>query len=144
MILLDTDVLSSLLRSPPETVVADWLDQQDQALIWTTAVTVFEIRFGLACMAEGRKRAALETEFEALLRGSLAGRVALLDRAAAEAAGVLAARRRMAGRSIDVHDTLIAGIALTRRAVVATRNVKHYQDVETGIVNPWATQGGAS
>ena len=138
MILLDTNVLSALMRDPPDAAVITWLDRQDPARIWTTAVTVFEVRFGLARMAEGRNRAALEAAFEGLLRDDLAGRVALLDRAAAEAAGALAARRETAGRTVDVRDTLIAGIALARRAVVATRNVRHYADLGAGVIDPWA------
>ena len=138
MILLDTNVLSALMRDPSDAAVVAWLDEQNPARIWTTTVAMFEIRFGLARLAEGRRRAALEAAFEALLREDLAGRVAPLDRAAAEAAGLLAARRAAAGRAVDVRDTLIAGIALARRAAVATRNTRHFDDVETGVVNPWA------
>ncbi|MBV9775939.1 MAG: PIN domain-containing protein [Acetobacteraceae bacterium] len=138
MILLDTNVLSALMRDPSDAAVVAWLDEQNPARIWTTTVAMFEIRFGLARLAEGRRRAALEAAFEALLREDLAGRVAPLDRGAAEAAGLLAARRAAAGRAVDVRDTLIAGIALARRAAVATRNTRHFDDVETGVVNPWA------
>lgn len=138
MILLDTNVLSALMRDPPDAAVVAWLDKQDPARIWTTAVTAFEVRFGLARMAEGRNRAALKAAFEGLLREDLAGRVAPLDRAAAEAAGRLAAARQARGRTVDVRDTLIAGIAIARRAAVATRNVKHYEDLETGVVDPWS------
>ena len=142
MILLDTNVLSALMRVPSDAVVQEWLDRQDPARLWTTSVTVFETRSGLARMSEGHKRATLEKAFEEVLRHDLSGRVAPLDRAAAEAAGLLAARRAAAGRPGDMRDTMIAGIALARRAVVATRNVRHYGDLETGIVNPWATRAG--
>ena len=138
MILLDTNVLSALMRDPPAAAVVAWLDRQDPATVWTTAVTVFEIRFGLARMAEGRNRAALETAFEGLLREDLAGRVVPFDRVAAEAAGALAAKREAAGRTVDVRDTLIAGIAIAWKASVATRNVRHYKDLETGVVDPWS------
>jgi toxin FitB len=138
VILLDTNVLSALMRDPPNPIVLRWLDAQAPERVWTTAVSAFEVRFGLARLAEGRRRAALEAAFEALLREDLAGRVAPLDRAAAEAAGLLAARREAAGRAVDIRDTLIGGIALARRAAVATRNVRHFDDLETGVVNPWA------
>ena len=142
MILLDTNVLSALMRVPSDAVVQEWLNRQDPARLWTTSVTVFETRSRFARMSKGRKRTALETAFEAVLRQDLSGRVAPLDRAAAEAAGLLAAQRAAAGRPGDMRDTMIAGIALARRAVVATRNVRHYGDLETGIVNPWATRAG--
>jgi len=111
VILLDTNILSALMRDSPDPTVLRWLDTQVSERVWTTAVSAFEVRFGLARLAEGRRRAALEAAFEALLREDLAGRVAPLDRAAAEAAGLLAARRTAAGRVVDVRDTLIAGIA---------------------------------
>ncbi len=126
------------MRDPPDTAVVSWLDKQNAEDVWTSVVTVFEVRFGLARMAEGRRRAALEAAFDGLLREDLGGRIAPVDRAAAEAAGQLAARREAAGRPVDVRDTLIAGIALNRRALVASRNVKHYDDLETGVIDPWA------
>ena len=107
-----TNVLSALMHDPPDIAVVAWIDQQNAEDIWTSTVTVFEVRFGLARMAVGHKRAALEAAFDGLLREDLAGRIALFDRAAAEAAGQLAARREAMGRTVDVRDTLIAGIAL--------------------------------
>jgi predicted nucleic acid-binding protein len=137
VILLDTNVVSALMRDPPDPVLVAWLDRQDARAIWTTTITVFEIRFGLARLAEGRRRAALEAAFDGTLRTELAGRIAPLDREAAEAAGHLAARREAAGRPVDVRDTLIAGVAVSRRAIVASRNVRHFDDLETGTWDPW-------
>jgi predicted nucleic acid-binding protein len=88
-------------------------------------------------MAMGRRRRGLETIFEAFLTDDLADRIAILDRAAADAAGRLAARREAAERMLDVRDTLIAGIALARRASIATRNVKHFSDLDVAVVDPW-------
>ncbi len=144
MILLDTNVLSALMREPPDDAVIDWLDRQDPAAIWTTSVTVFELRFGVDRMARGRRRAALQAALDDLLREDLAGHVAPLDRAAAEAAASLAARREAAGRSVDVRDTLIAGIALAHGATVATRNVRHYADLGSAVTNPWTGRADPS
>lgn len=137
MILLDTNVLSALMRDPPEVSVVRWLDRQVAERVWTTAIAVFEVRFGLARLGHGRRRLALEASFAAMLRENLAGRVASLDGAAAEAAGLLAAQRESAGRPVDMRDTLIGGIALSRGAIVATRNVRHFEDVGVGVVDPW-------
>ncbi len=139
MILLDTNVLSALMRDEPDPVVMGWLNDQVPERVWTTVVTAFEVRFGLARLAEGRRRHALEQAFEALLREDLSGRVAPVDQAAAEAAGRLAAKREAAGRMVDVQDTLIGGIALARRAAVATRNVRHFADLGVDVLNPWET-----
>ena len=138
MILLDTNVLSALMRTMPDPAAVRWLDLQEPSEIWTTAISVFEIRFGLARMAAGRRRHALESAFADLIAIDLAGRIAAVDWAAAEAAGALAAERQAAGRPVDIRDTLIAGIAIARRAAIATRNVKHFADLSTPVLNPWA------
>lgn len=103
---------------------------------------MFEMRFGLARLARERRRQGLEEAFAALLREDLAGRVAPLDHAAADAAGLLASRREASGRTVDIRDTLIGGVAITRRALVATRNLRHYADLNTGAVDPWAAKPG--
>lgn len=125
---------------PRDPVLVAWLDRQVQGEVWTTTVSAFEIRFGLSRLPEGRRRRALEDAFELVLRDDLAGRVAPLDYAAAIAAGTVAAQRRADGRVKDISDTFIAGIAVARRAVVVTRNVRHFDDLDSGTVDPWANQ----
>jgi predicted nucleic acid-binding protein len=73
----------------------------------------------------------------ALMRDDLSGRIAVLDRAAGEAAGSLAGARAAQGRSAEVRDTLIAGIAIARRATIATLNLDHFADLDVLVVNPW-------
>jgi predicted nucleic acid-binding protein len=137
VILLDTNVLSELMLPQPAKVVTAWLDRQAEEDIWTTSISVFEVRYGLALLDEGRRRRNLEDAFRALLEDDLIGRIAPFDQTAAEIAGDLAARRRSAGRSIGNQDTQIAGIALARRASIATRNVRHFENVRVPILNPW-------
>ena len=138
MILLDTCVISALMRPQDNRTVVAWLDRQSSVSIWTTAVTVLEIRFGLLTMPEGRRRSKFEQAFDGLLQQDLEGRIAAFDLAAAEAAATLAAERQRKGRPIDVRDTQIAGVALARRAAIATRNAKHFDDLSIPIVDPWA------
>ena len=138
MILLDTNVLSALMRPEPDLVVIDWLDRQNPQTIWTTTVNVFEIEFGIARMDFGRRRDRLSRAFGLLIRDDLAGRVAVFDVAATSAAAALAARREGQGRPVDFRDTQIAGIAIARRARIATRNVRHFQDLDAAPINPWA------
>jgi predicted nucleic acid-binding protein len=137
MIILDTNVVSALMRPEDNRAVVSWLDRQAPVSIWTTTITVLEIRFGLLTMADGRRRKAFERAFAGLIHEDLEGRVAAFDIAAAEAAAVLAAERQRKGRPIDVRDTQIAGIALARRAAIATRNVKHFEDSLVPIIDPW-------
>jgi toxin FitB len=137
MILLDTCVISALMRPQDNRPVVAWLDRQPSVSIWTTAVTVLEVRFGLLTMPQGRRRAKFEQAFAGLLEQDLEGRIAAFDLAAAEAAAALAAERERRGRPIDVRDTQIAGIALARRAAIATRNAKHFGGLSMAIIDPW-------
>ena len=138
MILLDTNVLSALMRTRPDPVVVAWLDSQAPESVWTAAVSVFEIRFGIERLPASRRRQALEEAFDAMLRDDLNGRIAAFDAAAATEAAHLAARRQRRGRPVELRDTLIAGIALARRAAVATGNVRHFDGLNVNVVNPWA------
>src|SRR6266542_4231105 len=109
MIILDTNVLSALMRKAP---VVAWLDRQPAESVWITSITLFEARLGLALLPAGRRRQALETAFVQLLEEDLQNRVLDFDSAAASEAASLAAERQKAGRPVDVRDTQIAGIAL--------------------------------
>ncbi|MGH9082855.1 MAG: type II toxin-antitoxin system VapC family toxin [Acidimicrobiales bacterium] len=141
MILLDTNVLSALMRTEPDVVVVDWLDTQPSESIWTTSVTLFEIRTGLELLPSSRRRRHLEGAFERVLSDDLDDRVLSFDSAAANAAGSLVARRQRAGRSVEVRDAQIAGIALARKATVATGNVRHFSDLGVRLVDPWHAAG---
>ena len=137
MIILDTNVLSAVMLQQPDLAVVNWLDQQPAESIWITTITLFEARFGLACMPKGKRRTALEAAFALLLQEDLDNRILDFDRAAAIVAAELAADRKRAGEPVDMRDTQIAGIAISRRASFATRNVKHFGDLSVPVVNPW-------
>src|SRR5688500_137208 len=137
MIVLDTNVLSALMSPAPDPVMVAWLDSQPDPAVWTTAITVFEIRSGIELLPLGRRRQALDEAFGRVLATDLPRRVLPFDGAAAQAAGELEARRRRTGLTDDVRDTQIAGIVLARRATLATRNVKHFRDVGIRVINPW-------
>lgn len=121
---------------PPPAVLA-WIDNQPSLSLWTTSITVYEIRSGLTLMPAGRRRKALEDQFEALVVEDLDGRVLDFDRPAANAAAAITARRQRAGLGIAVQDTLIAGIATARHGTIATRNVRDFADLDVPVVNPW-------
>lgn len=138
MIVLDTNVLSALMRREPEPAVVEWLDLQPAESVWTTAVTVFEIRFGLELIAPGRRRRQLADAFRRALDEDFQGRILAFDDEAADEAAGRAAERRAAGKSVDFRDVEIAGIVAARRATLATRNVRHFQDLRIELVDPWA------
>jgi toxin FitB len=137
MILLDTNVLSALMRRhAPDPVVVDWLDNQPAESIWTTSITVFEIRTGIDLLERGRRR-QLNQMFTELLAEDLDGRIQSFDETAATAAGAIAADRQRAGQSVEIRDVQIAGIAASRRAVLATRNTRHFEGTGIELINPW-------
>jgi toxin FitB len=138
VIVLDTNVLSALMRRDVDPVVVAWLDDQPAESIWTTAVTVFEIRFGLEILADGRRRRQLEEAFDRALEDDFEGRVLGFEQSAALEAASIAARRRQAGQPIEIRDAQIGGIVAARRATLATRNTRHFGDLGIAMVDPWA------
>lgn len=138
MIVLDTNVLSALMQHKPDAHVVAWLDSQQAESIWISSVTLFEARYGLALMASGQRQSLLQERFDQLVQDDLEGRVLVFDADAASQAARLAADRKARGRPVDMRDTFIAGIALARRATLATRNVRHFDDLFVPVVNPWA------
>ncbi|HEX4380564.1 MAG TPA: type II toxin-antitoxin system VapC family toxin [Candidatus Acidoferrum sp.] len=139
MIILDTNVLSALMHQPvADQFVVDWLDKQPRTSVWTTSVTVLEIRYGLEILATGRKRSLLTAAFESVVAQAIDGRIAPFDAEAAEYAGDLMAARHKRGKPGDLRDTMIAGIVLARHATLVTRNTSHFEDLTVQVVNPWS------
>ena len=138
MIVLDTNVLSALMQQQPDAHAAAWLDRQPAELVWITSVTLFEARYGLALLAPGKRQKDLQQRFEKLLQDDLENRVAEFDSSAAAQAAHIAAERKARGRPVDMRDTFIAGIVVARRATLATRNLRHFDDLPVNLVNPWA------
>jgi predicted nucleic acid-binding protein len=138
VIILDTNVVSALMRPSDNPVVLAWLDKQPLVSVWTTAITIMEIRLGLLLLPNGRRRSGLAQSFADFVREDLQGRVLSFDAAAADAAASLAAAYRQCGRQVDIRDIQIAGVAIARKAAVATRNAKHFDDPSIPVVNPWS------
>ncbi len=140
MILLDTNVVSALLRPEWEPMVVEWLNGIADLDLCTTSVTLFELRFGIARLPSSRRKTKLAADVTLVLGRILGNRVLPFDDKAAVAAADLRARRFRAGKPIDVADTQIAGIALANRTPIATRNTRHFADLAIEVVDPWATR----
>ena len=138
VIILDTNVLSSLMRHEPDEPVLAWFARTPAESVWTTSVTVFEIRSGIEILVEGKRRRELYEAFEAVLLEDLEHRVLSFDVPAADAAAAIAATQRRVGRPVEVRDIQIAGIAAARRAALATRNTRHFEGIGLSLVNPWS------
>lgn len=137
MIILDTNVLSETMRGRPDPKVAAWLDQVAERSVWITAVTVVEVRFGIERLPAGRRRRELEEAFGLALSADLGSRVVPLDEAAAREVAILIVRRGLSLEG-DLRDTIIAGVAISRGATIATRNLRHFRDLPLEVVDPWA------
>lgn len=136
MIILDTNVLSAVMRNVPEKNVIAWLDRQPQGSIWTTSITVLEIRVGLGTIPIGAKRVEFSEKFERLL-DSIYHRIAIFGEEAARLSANLTALRQKKGLAGDMRDCMIAGIVLAHHATLATRNVTYFSDIAAKVVNPW-------
>ena len=106
-------------------------------IIWVSSITLFEARYGLNLLPEGQRKTTLLERFEQIVQTDLANRIVVFDVRAAGKAAELAALRKFRGRPVDMRDTFIAGIAMAHGATLATRNIKHFEDLPTPVVNPW-------
>ena len=137
MIVLDTNVLSELMRSRPDASVVTWMDQVSPETVWTTAISVFEIRFGLELLESGSRRQALETAFDAMIHSDLNRRVLPFDDQSAQLTAEISASGRKAGQTVDLRDSMIAGIVAAQDASLVTRNVRHFENAGIDLINPW-------
>ncbi|OIQ85195.1 toxin FitB [mine drainage metagenome] len=137
MIVLDTNVLSELLRPTPARQVETWLSAQDGSEIYFTAIGEAELRHGVAIMPAGKRRAELSKAIEGVLSEDFRDRILPFDRAAARAYAAIAAQRRAAGRPISQFDCQICAIAHANDAAIATRNTCDFQGCGVVVINPW-------
>jgi predicted nucleic acid-binding protein len=141
MIILDTNIISELLRPIPSPQVEAWLAAQDGSTIYFTAVGEAELRHGVAILPMGRRRSILSEAIEDMLEKDFRERILPFDRAAARAYAAIAAERRIAGRPISQFDCQIAAIARTRDAAVATRNIVDFEGCGVELIDPWRKAG---
>ncbi|MGC9313013.1 MAG: type II toxin-antitoxin system VapC family toxin [Sediminispirochaetaceae bacterium] len=137
MILLDTCVISEVLRPAPSPKVTAWLDSLPEEQVYIPSLVIGELEKGVELLPKGEKKAALRLWLEQLRR-RFKGRILPFDEETAVLWGSLTARCRKSGRRLPVIDSMLAAIALRHSALFATRNVTDYDDTGADIVNPWA------
>lgn len=137
MIVLDTNVLSELMRRRPAARVVGWVDEQDASALAITAVTVAELLYGVARLAAGARKTELAVAVDALVREDFAGRVLPFDVGAATHYAELVAERERQGRPISVSDGQIAGICRHHDVALATRNVRDFEAGGVALIDPW-------
>jgi len=139
VIVLDTNILSELMRSEPGAAVFAWVSAQPRATLYTTSVSKAEILYGIAVLPEGRRRLALAAAAEAMFADDFEGRVLPFDEAAAVHYAEIVATRRREGRPIDAFDAQIAAAARVVGAGLATRDIGDFAGCGLTVFNPWET-----
>ena len=137
MILIDTNVISELWKVEPDSSVLTWIDAQAVETIYLAAITVAELRFGVATMPEGRRRSIYQNRLETEVLPAFTGRVLPFDLDASRAYAALMARARAEGKMIGKADAYIAATAAARAFTVATRDVLPFQAAGLQVINPW-------
>lgn len=140
MILVDTNLVSELMRADPAPAVLDWFSRHDASTLHLSAICEAELRRGVALLPWGKRRDQLARAVEAVLVDDFAGRILPFDSAAAAAFAAVFVERRAAGRPISFQDCQIAATARAHGAVVATRNVSDFEDCGIEVVDPWNPQ----
>ncbi len=137
MILVDTNVLSELWRVAPDSGVLSWVDAQAMETLYLSAITVAELRFGVASMPEGRRRSIYQDRLDREVLPAFTGRVLPFDLGESQTYATLMARARREGKAISTADGYIAATAASRAMMVATRDVAPYQAAGLKVINPW-------
>ena len=137
MIILDTNVISELMRNQPDIEVKHWISKQTPIHLNITTITIAEIQRGLMRLPTGKRRTQLTNSFEAFVTEAFNGRIFPFDEKAAYHYGHIAAHCEMQGINTDAVDLMIAAIAKTHQAAISTRNVKDFTGCGIEIINPW-------
>jgi hypothetical protein len=138
VIVLDTNIVSELMRQEPDSKVTAWLDGFPRQDVWLTAISIFELRFGIELHAKEQRRSQLEDGLAQILDVGFQGRILNFDEKAANAAALISAKQRSMGHSNEIRDAFIAGIVISQNADLATRNVRHFRDLSLRVINPWS------
>ena len=137
MILFDTNVVSELMRPQPKPGVLSWMDAQDLPAIWLCAINVMEVEFGVELVDNPERRLRIRQHWSRLLEQDFGNRVLQFDGEAATRTAALLALKRKQGRTIELRDAMIAGIAQHHGCILATRNIRHFADCGIDLINPW-------
>jgi len=137
MIILDTNVISELMKTAPDPAVTAWIDKQKPTNLAITAIAIAEIQRGISLLTKGNRRKNLDVDFKTFIEKAFIGRILSFDEQAAYLYGQIAAERVQSGFNVDAVDLMIAAIVKSYGASIATRNVKDFKDCGIDIINPW-------
>lgn len=137
MTVLDTNVVSETIKPSPSENLMRWLAAQDRLTVFTTTITQAEVLYGIQVLPPGKRRSLLSAAVTRIFDIEFLGRILPFDEDAARMFSTIVARREAMGRPISNLDAMIASIARSRRAAVATRNMRDFEHCGVRIINPW-------
>lgn len=137
MIVLDTNVISELMRPVPHPAVLAWIAEQPRATVYTTSVNQAEILYGIAALSDGQRRRALVDAAAAMFADDFAGRVLSFGADAASHFAAIVTMRQKSGNAIEAFDALIAATARAAGAGVATRDISGFDECGLAVIDPW-------
>ncbi|MDS4042691.1 MAG: type II toxin-antitoxin system VapC family toxin [Candidatus Competibacter sp.] len=137
MIILDTNVISEMMKTTPSGTVLDWLNAQDAASLYVTTITLAEIGYGLRLLPDGQRRRLLAERFDRFIARAFDQRILSFDEAAARTYGDIMGHRKELGRPISVTDGQITAIAKSNGFGIATRNIKDFDDSQIALIDPF-------
>lgn len=137
MIILDTNIISELMRPQPNDLVVQWLDQKETSHLYLTTITLAEIRYGLAIMQNGKRKQHLSNQFEAYVDQTFEGRILDFTSKSATQYSIIMSHRKQSGLPMSMADGQIAAIAIEHHFSIATRNTKDFEQCGLELINPF-------
>jgi predicted nucleic acid-binding protein len=135
--LLDTNIVSELVKPKPEANVTEWVENTDESLLYLSVLTLGEIRRGIAALPQSRRRATLEAWLDKNLRARFEGRILVIDQEVADRWGLLTSAARNSGIVLPVIDGLLAATALEHNLTLVTRDTGQIPSMGVAVFNPW-------
>ena len=137
MILIDTNIISEIMKPVPDPIVMEWIDQQEIVQLFVSAITIAEISYGINALPKGRRPRDLENAFNKAIQEGFIGRILPFDESAAHLYGIIMSTKKKLGTPLGVPDGQIAAIARVHSASVATRNVRDFASCGLTLINPF-------
>ena len=137
MILVDTNIISEMMKPEPAVKVINWIDQQEVIQLYISTVSIAEISYGINALPDGNRRILLEDSFNKVLRDAFEYRIISFDEVAAHFYGKIMGRRKVIGKPLSILDGQIAAIARANNLAVATRNIRDFSDCGLDLINPF-------
>jgi|SRR5579862_1377737 len=137
MIILDTNIISELMKQTPSAEVLAWLDKQEASALYITTITIAEIAYGINALPNNNRKKSLEYAFNKVIQTAFKHRILNFDEPSSHEYGKLMGRRKNLGRPMSILDGQIAAMTLSQEATLATKNIRDFSDCDFDLINPF-------